>query len=164
MANAAKAAVPGGDLGLQHARDPLTQSQIGMTDDTAAKPRWPVLAAGTHRRRPVDELGLADGLHFDRAVGAVHRAALDKNGLGDLVAAAGVGEQFANQKTVPGAVPQMMVGIDDLQPRFDDLLLPQREPGRIGVTRAGWGIACCTGAGGRRVLSECRAGRQRRPA
>ena len=138
MADAAEATVPGSDLGLQHARDPVTQSQIGMTDDAAAKPRWPVMAAGTHRRRPVDELGLADWLHFDRAVGAVHRAALDKNGLGDVVAAAGVGEQLVDEKPVAGAVPEMMVRIDDLQPRFDDLFLPQCQPGRIGIARAGW--------------------------
>ena len=154
MANAAKATVAGRNLRLQHARDPVTQSQIGMTDDAAAKPRRPVLAAGTHRRRPVDEFRLADGLHFDWAVGAVHRTALDKNGLSDVVAAIGVGEQFAEQKTVPGAVPQMMVGIDDLQPRFDDLLLPQREPSRIGVRRAGWSIDCRARGRGCCVLRE----------
>ena len=78
MANAAKATVASRNLRLQHARDPVTQSQIGVTDDAAAQPRWPILAAGTHRRRPVDKFRLADGLHFDWAVGAVHRTALDK--------------------------------------------------------------------------------------
>jgi hypothetical protein len=96
MADAAKATVAGSDLGLQHPRDPVTQSQIGMTDDAAAEPRRPVLAAGAHRRRPIDELGFADGLHFDRAVSAVDRAALDKNGLSDVVAAAGIGEQLVD--------------------------------------------------------------------
>jgi hypothetical protein len=86
MADAAKATVAGGDLRLQHARHRVTQPQVGMTDDTAAQPRRSVLAAGAHRCGPVDELGLADRLHFDRAVGAVHRATLDKNRLGDVVA------------------------------------------------------------------------------
>ena len=122
--DAAKAAISGRDLGLQHARDPVTQSQIGMTDDGAAQPGRTVLAAGAHRRRPIDELGFTDEFHLDRPVDAVHRATFDKNGLADVVPAAGIGEQFVDQKTVPRAVPQMMVGIDDLQPRLDDLLLP----------------------------------------
>jgi len=42
------------------------------------------------------------------------------------VPAAGVGEQFGKEKAVPGAIPEMMVGIDNLQPRLDDLLLSQR--------------------------------------
>jgi len=158
MADASKSAVAGGDLGLQHARDRVTQPQICMTDDAAAQPRRPVLAAGTHRGRPIDELGFSDRLHFDRALGAVHRAALDKNGLGDVVTAAGVGEQLLDQKTVPGAVPQMVVGIDDLQPRFDDLLLPQCEPGGIRVTRAGWRIDCRARISGCCGLGACPAG------
>jgi hypothetical protein len=39
------------------------------------------------------------------------------------------------QKPVPGTVPQVMMGIDDLQLRLDDFLLPQREPGRIRIMR-----------------------------
>ena len=104
MANTAKAAVAGGDLRFQHARDRITQPQIGMTNDTAAQPRRPILTAGTHRRCPVDELGFSDGLHLGRAIGAVHRPALDKNCLGDVVAAIGVGEQLVDQKTVARAV------------------------------------------------------------
>ena len=158
MADASKSAVAGGDLGLQHARDRVTQPQICMTDDAAAQPRRAVLPAGAHRRCPVDKLGFADRLHLDRAIGAVHRAALDKNGLGDVVTAAGVGEQLLDQKTVPGAVPQMVVGIDDLQPRFDDLLLPQCEPGGIRVTRAGWRIDCRARISGCCGLGACPAG------
>jgi hypothetical protein len=165
MADAAKATVPGSDLGLQHPSDPVTESHIGMTDDTTAKPRRPVLAARAHRCCPVDELGFSDELHFGRALGTIHRAALDKNGLGDVVATAGFRKQLINEKTVAGAIPQMMVGIDDLQPRFDDLFLLQREPGRIGIVmRVGWRIDCRACVRGRGVLGERVAGRQRRSA
>ena len=129
-----------------------------------AEPRWPVLAARAHRRRSIDELSFPDGLHFGWAVGAIHRAALDKNGLGDVVAAAGVGEQLVKEKTVPWAIPQMMMGIDNLQPRLDDLLLPQREPGWIRVMRVVGRIDCRASASGRGVLGERGAGRERRPA
>jgi hypothetical protein len=37
------------------------------------------------------------------------------------------------EKTVPRVIPQVMVRIDDLQSRLDDLLLPQRQPSRGGV-------------------------------
>jgi hypothetical protein len=144
MADTAKATVPGGDLSLQHARNSVAEPQVGVPDDAAAQTRRPVLTAGAHRPRPIDEFGLAEGLHLGRAVGAIHRAAFDKNGLGDVVAAARVGEQFAEEKPVPGAIPQMMVGIDDFQPGLDDLLLPQREPGRIGVVRVVRRIGCRT--------------------
>ena len=97
MANAPKAAVAGGDLGLQHARYPVAEPQIGMADDAGAELRPPILAACAHRRRTIDELGLPDRLHFDRALGAIHRAAFDKHGLGDVVAATGVGKQFSNE-------------------------------------------------------------------
>jgi len=40
---------------------------------------------------------------------AVHRAAFDKDCLGDVVAAAGIGEQFVDQETVSRAVPQMVL-------------------------------------------------------
>src|SRR5215472_14826299 len=135
-----------------------------MTDDTAAQPRSPVLTAGAHCCGPVDELGLSHRFHLDGAFGAVHRAALDENGLCDVVAAAGISEQLVHQETVPGAVPKMMVRIGDLQLRFDDLLLPQREPGRVGVTRAGRRIACrtrcswapCSGRAPRRMTAPPR--------
>jgi hypothetical protein len=39
------------------------------------------------------------------------------------------------QKPVPGTVPQVVRGIDDLQLRLADFLLPQREPGRLGIMR-----------------------------
>jgi len=67
------------------------------------------------------------------------------------------------EKTVPWAIPQMMMGIDNLQPRLDDLLLPQREPGWIRVMRVGR-IDCRASASGRGVLGERGAGRERRPA
>jgi hypothetical protein len=40
------------------------------------------------------------------------------------VAAADVGKQLIEEKPVPRVVPKMMVGIDDLQSRLDNLLLP----------------------------------------
>jgi hypothetical protein len=92
MTDTAKAAISGGDLRLQHARDPVAEPHIGMADNAGAEPRRPVTAARAHCRRPVNELGLPDGLQLDRPLGAIHRATLDKNGLRDVVTATGVGE------------------------------------------------------------------------
>src|SRR5262249_8500375 len=65
------------------------------------------------------------------------RAAFDKDALRDVVAAAGVGEQLVEQVAMPIAVPQMMVRIDDLERRLQDLLLPLCPPRRITVARSG---------------------------
>ena len=165
MSNAAKPPVACGDLGFQHACDPVTEPQISVADDTGAKPRRTVATACAHRRCPVDELGLPDWLHFDRAIGAIHRAALDEDSSGDVVPAAGVGEQFAYEKPVFVAIPQMVVRIDNRQSRLDDFLLPLREPCRIGkVTRVGRRIDGRAGGRRGRGLRESAPRRQRRSA
>src|SRR6185369_4677960 len=138
MADAAEAAVAGSDLRLQHARYAVAEAQVGMPDNAGAQPALAVLSARAHRRRAVDEFDFADRLHLGRPVGAVHRPAFDKDALRDLVTAAGVGEQLVEQVAVPAPIPQMMVRIDDLERRLQDLLFPPRPPCRIAVTRSGW--------------------------
>ena len=56
----------------------LLGAQASVPDDAAAQTRRPVLTAGAHRPRPIDEFGLAEELHLGRAVAAIHRAAFDK--------------------------------------------------------------------------------------
>ena len=92
MPDPAKAAVAGGHLGFPRARDPVAQPQIGVPDNGRAQSGRPVATTRTHGRRSIDELGLPDRFHFGRAAGTIHRAALDKHGLRNIVAAAGVGE------------------------------------------------------------------------
>jgi len=53
-----------------------------------------VIATCAHRGNAGDELDLADWAHLDRPVGAIHRAALLKDGGDDVVAGVEVGEQF----------------------------------------------------------------------
>ena len=130
MADAAEAAVAGGDLRLQHAGDAIAEAQIGVADDAGAKPAFAVAAARAHRRGAVDEFDLADRLHLGRAIGAVHRAAFDKDAVDDVVTAAGIGEQLVEQVAMPVAIPQMMMRIDDLERRLQDLLLALSEPRR----------------------------------
>src|SRR5580700_9971105 len=137
MADAAEAAVAGSDLRLQHARHAVAEAQIGMPDNAGAQPALAELSARAHRRCPVDEFDFADRLHLRRPVGAVHRAAFDKDALRDVVTAAGIGEQLVEQVAVPVAVPQMMMRIDDLERRLQDFLFALRPPRRVAVTRSG---------------------------
>src|SRR5262249_4874209 len=74
-------------------------------------------------------------------VGAVHRATFDKDALRDVVTADGIGEQLVEQVSVAGAIPQMMVRIDDLEGRLQDFLFPLRPPCRIAVSRPRRGAA-----------------------
>ena len=54
--------------------------------------------------------------------------------------AAGIGEQLVEQIAVPAAIPQMMMRIDDLERRLEDLVLAPRPPvlpTRTGATYLG---------------------------
>jgi hypothetical protein len=96
-----------------------------------------------------------------RAIGAVHLAAFDEDALGDVVAAAGIGKQLVEQVAVPLAIPQMMMRIDDLEARLQDLLLVLRPPRRLAITRSGRRTArdtrCCRSLGDRRARGKGRA-------
>ena len=65
-----------------------------MTDDAGGDPGGPVEPGSAHRRDAARELDLADGPHFGRDVGAVHRGAFDVDGGDDIVAAGEVGQQI----------------------------------------------------------------------
>jgi hypothetical protein len=62
-------------------------------------------------------------------LGAVHRQPFEVDGRGDVVSAAGVGEQVRQQIAAGlGPVDQMMMRVDDRQFGFDDLLAAPVEP------------------------------------
>jgi len=141
VADAAEAAVAGGDLRLQHARDAVAEAKVGMPDDGGAQAALAVAAARAHRRRAIDEFDFADRLHLRRAIGAVHLAAFDKDAVRNVVPALGIGEQLVEQIAMALPIPQMMMRIDDLERGLEDLLLALRPPCGIAVARAGRGAA-----------------------
>ena len=57
----------------------MAETQVGVPDNAGAQPALAELSARAHRRRAVDEFDFADRLHRRRAVGAIHRAAFDKD-------------------------------------------------------------------------------------
>jgi hypothetical protein len=128
VADAANAAVGHGDVPLQHALGARTEAQVDIADDPGDAARRPVCARGTHRRNAADELGLAERLEFLGPIGAVHRAGLLEQRCADVVAAADIGQKLREQVTITRPVPQMMMGIDDGQAGFEDLLGVPREP------------------------------------
>jgi hypothetical protein len=174
MADAAEATVAGSDLRFQHARHAVAEAQVGVPDNAGAQPTLPKLSARAHRRRAVDEFDFADRPHFRRPVGAVHRAAFDKDALRDVVTAAGIGEQLVEQVTVPAAIPQMMVRIDDLERRLQDFFFALRPPSGIAVARGRRPSRCARGsrrgrlrprlAGNERRAQQACCTREHRPA
>ena len=118
MTDAPKAAIAGGDLRFQYTRDGVAEPQIGMTDDTRAQPALAVTPTRAHRRRAVDRFNFADWLQLGGAIDAVHRTALDKDAVRDVVAAAGIGEQLVEQVSMLVTVPEMVVRIDNLERRL----------------------------------------------
>ncbi len=115
MAHAAEPAVAGADMAQQYRLDAIAQRQIGGADDAAGDPGPPVIARLAHRRDAGDEFGLADRAHLGRTVGAVHRVAFEKDRGDDVMPGREIGEQLVEQIAVIGALPQMMVRIDDRQ-------------------------------------------------
>ncbi len=143
MAHAAESPAAGPDLRLQHRLDPVAQREIGVADDAGGDPCGTVATAVAHRGDAGDELGFADRTQFLRAVGAVHRMALQEHGGDDVVARSQVREQFVQQVTMIWTVPKVMMRINNRQIRIEDLL-PRRlgqpdvvrrvdssEPGRL---------------------------------
>jgi hypothetical protein len=55
------------------------------------------------------------------------------------VAAAGIGEQLIEQIAMPVPIPQMMMRVDDLERRLQDLLLALSQPRGIWIARGGAG-------------------------
>ena len=128
-ADAAEAAAAGRDHRLQHLFDRGAERQIGVADDAGADPRLAVGPGCGHRRDTVGELDLADRAQLDRARGAVHRQPFEVDGRGDVVPAAGVGEQLGQQIAAGlGPVDQVMMRVDDRQLGLDDLLAAPVEP------------------------------------
>src|SRR5258708_4494013 len=76
VAKAADAAVGDGDVSLEHALGARSEAQIDIADDSGDATCRPVIARGTHRRNPADELGLAKRFQFLRPIGSVHGADL----------------------------------------------------------------------------------------
>ena len=147
MADAAEAVAAGADMGRKHRLDAAAKRQIGVADNTGADLGLAVDAAGAHGGDAVDELGLADRAHLFGAGGANHRAGLHKHRRDDVVTAVGIGQQLVEQIAPAGAVPEMMVRIDDRQLGLEDRFLAPVEPiltdGNIG------------GRGGRRGHWRC---------
>lgn len=105
MAQAAEVSTAGRDLGFEHSRHAITQCQIGMPDDAGADARRPVLPAVAHRADAGAALDLADRLHLQKALGAVHRAAFVENRGDDVVAGVDVGKELVEQMAIAWEVP-----------------------------------------------------------
>ena len=95
-----------------------------------------------HRRHAVGELGLADAAQLGRAVLAVHRMAVDEHGADDVVAGLGVGQQVVEHVVVAGALPEMMVRIDDRQLGLERRLAHLGDPVEIGRHHVAERAAC----------------------
>src|SRR5262245_5288000 len=75
MAHAAESSTTGPQMRFEHRLDELAQRQIREAYDASSDARWPVEAAGAHRRNTSDELSFAYRAHLLRAAGTVHRVA-----------------------------------------------------------------------------------------
>ena len=128
VADALETAVAGGDLGIEHRARFRSHAQIDVAHDAHAGAQIAVDAAGAHRRHAIGELGLADATQLGRPLLAVHRMAVDEDGADDVVTGLSVGQQVVEHVIVAGALPEMMVWIDDWQPRLERRLRELGDP------------------------------------
>ena len=170
VAHALEAPAGHGDVRLERPARILAQAQVDVADDALAGAHRAVGARRAHRGDTVDELGLAERLHRLRTVLPVHHAAFDEHRRHEAVAVAAVGEQLGQHVAVGGAVPQVVVGIDDreiglqhLLPHGADPLGPHRNEIVGGPCRSGAAthpcLPCVSASGARSG-----AGERRRPA
>ena len=75
-----------------------------------------------------DEAGLSDRAQMLGGVHVPMGAAFEKHGLAHIVARPGVGPQMFEQVARTAAVPEMVVGVDDLAPGVEDRFVGEREP------------------------------------
>ena len=87
VAYAFEAAVARRHQRIEHRLHFVAQHQVRMADDARAQARFAIVAAGAGGRDAVDEFDFADGLHFFRAIVAVHHAGLDEHRRDDVVPA-----------------------------------------------------------------------------
>ena len=149
MAHPAEPPAAGADMGLQHLFRPVVR-QVYRPDDARGHPRGAVAAAVAHRGDAGDELRLPDRSHLFRPIRAIHRMAFQKHRRDGVVAGVDVRHELVQQIALVVAMPQVMMGIDDRQVRFQRRLgCRLRQPGRIG--RVDMAVA-------RRLTGRCHLG------
>ncbi len=119
MTDALEAAVACGDLGVEPspARSPRRRST--WADDAGAGAQLAIETGRAHRRHAIGEFGLADAAQLGRTILAVHRMAVDEHRAHDPMAGPRVGQQIVEEIVVAGALPKMVVRIDDRQVGFE---------------------------------------------
>ena len=124
MTDATEQAVGSVPVSVEHVLQ-MRPPKIGMPDDpcdigTALRLHFG--CSGGH------ELGLADGFEMIRSILAIGRTALHEHSLDNIVPAGQVSEEFRHIVVHVRLGPEMVVRIDDLAIRIDNVFLNLRQP------------------------------------
>jgi hypothetical protein len=128
VADAAEAAVAGGEMRIQHRSRRRAAREVGEADDAGADADIAIAAAFAHGGDAGGVLRLADRAQLLRPVGAVEGARLHQHGRPHVMPRADIGEDVVEPVTPARPFPQVMVRIDDALAGIEDLLLPRGEP------------------------------------
>ena len=112
---------------VEHGADLGTEQQVGVADNRcgdAAACAGTVVGFGD----AVDELGFSQARQRWRTFLAIHGTAFHEHGRQDAMARCHVRQQVGAQIGVVGVVPEVMVGVDNGQPRLQGRLRMQRKP------------------------------------
>ena len=140
MADAAEESRAGCGVGGERFLHGAALSEVGVGDDAGDRRAGSIAAAGERG----DELRFADRPQRRGAVGPIAGAALDENGLRDVVPRTRIGAQVGRQIRPLQAVfpPEVMVRIDDDAVGLHDLFADEVEPLR--TAGRGHGSSRCT--------------------
>src|SRR5262249_41202893 len=135
MADAAKAALTGGDFRLEHGLGAFAEQEVDVADDAGADSGRTRAAPRAHRPDTLGGFNLPHRNKGPRSSDAVHRAGLDIDGRNDVVTGSNVGGDLLDQIALAVAIPQMMMRIDDFAVGIENFLFAQGEPmrPRIGI-------------------------------
>ena len=112
---------------VEHLADGRAELQVGVADDARAGAHLAVVAARALRRDAGDELRLTDRPQRLRPVAAIHRAALNEDGLAHIEVGR-VFKQLVEKVARAREVPQVVVRIDDRQVGLNRRFVRRREP------------------------------------
>ena len=128
LADTAEATAAGCDMALQYRIRCIADSQVAEANDAGIDARIAITAACAHGCKAVGEFRFADRSKLGRAGVAMERAAFHENSGRKCVATAHVVEQIEIEIPAFGAIPEMMMAVDDGKVRLQDRLVVKREP------------------------------------
>jgi hypothetical protein len=119
LSNSSKPAAASINMSIQNLLNDRPKTQIGVAHNARTHPRWSVVEAGAHCCDAVGELRFTNRTECFRTIATMHRPALDEHRGDYTMTGSHVLQQFVKEIPPAGAIPKVMVAVNDGKVRFD---------------------------------------------